>query len=69
MVVNIYKRADLGRNAPLSDEEISRVSGLGYNPATTAKPLLTEQGASVRSKNSKHDYALGDTEAKLRSRM
>lgn len=67
--MNVYKRADGKKNSTISDAEIAKVSGLGYNPATVAKPIRPEDGERVRSKQWRSETALGDTPAKLQSRL
>ncbi|EQL34818.1 hypothetical protein BDFG_03508 [Blastomyces dermatitidis ATCC 26199] len=37
-VVSVYKRADGLANAPMTDNEVSGVSGVSYNPATEVRP-------------------------------
>lgn len=71
VVVNVYKRADGGRNTDkdVEADAIAKSSGLGYNPATEARYVTPEQGEMVRSKKFRHEYALGDTVQKLQSRL
>ena len=69
VVVSVYKRADGGRNERVSDDEIVRTTAWGYNPAVEARFITPEEAEKVRSRKFKHDYALGDTVEKLRSRM
>ena len=69
VVVTIYKRADGGVAKAISDEEIAKVSGLGYNPAVEARFVTASDAAKVRSKKNKVDYALGDTEKLLAARL
>ena len=69
VVINVYKRADGQKNGIVTDSEIAKVSGLGYNPAVIAKPIRPEDGERVRSKSSKSEIALGDTAVKLQSRL
>ncbi|KAH8681812.1 nonspecific lipid-transfer protein, mitochondrial precursor [Xylariales sp. PMI_506] len=70
VVVTVYKRADGKKNPEnVTEEEIKRASGLGYNPAVEARFLQPEDGEKVRSKKSKHDWALGDTVTKLKARI
>lgn len=69
VVCSVYKRAD-GKPAPkLSDEEIGKVTGLGYNPAVVAKGFTAQQADSVRSKTSRSEWALQDIEQKVESRF
>jgi sterol carrier protein 2 len=69
VVVTIYKRADGKASEVISSGEISRVSGLGYNPAVEARYITPEDGERVRSVTKGHDYPLLDTAGKLKSRM
>ncbi|KAI1629461.1 sterol carrier protein 2 [Exophiala viscosa] len=71
VVVTVYKRADGKRNTDvsLSDSEIAKLSGLGYNPAIEAKGVTRELADSVRSKDRRSDYALGETADKLQARL
>jgi len=69
VVVTIYKRADGGKNVKVSDAEISKVSGVGYNPAVKAKGVSAEDAEKVRSKKNRSDYAVGDTQQKMSARL
>merc|ERR1711881_788828 len=69
VVCTVYKRPD-GSVAPvLSDAEVGKINGLGYNPATQAKGFTKAQADSVRSKKARSDWALQDTETKVESRF
>ncbi|KAL9048077.1 MAG: hypothetical protein Q9162_007866 [Coniocarpon cinnabarinum] len=70
VVCSVYKRAD-GRAAPadLTDEQIGRINGLGYNPAVEAKGFTQAQADSVRSKTHADPYALQDTQEKVQARF
>ncbi|KIW05268.1 uncharacterized protein PV09_03800 [Verruconis gallopava] len=69
VVCTVYKRPD-GRVAPVvSDAEVAKITGLGYNPATQAKGFTKAQADSVRSKKARSDWALQDTEVKVESRF
>lgn len=69
VVVTVYKRAD-GQAAPkLSNEEVGKITGLGYNPATEAKGFTAEQVKSARSKKFSSEWALQDTQDKVQSRF
>jgi sterol carrier protein 2 len=68
-VVTVYKRADGNKCAPVSSEEVGKKNGLGYNPAVEAKGFTKAQVDKVRSKNSRSDWALQDTETKVESRF
>jgi sterol carrier protein 2 len=69
VVINVYKRADGKKNTLVSNEEVARISGVGYNPAVEARFVTPEDGKKVQSKTMHHEYALGDTVEKLRSRL
>ncbi|RMZ79787.1 hypothetical protein DV738_g3196, partial [Chaetothyriales sp. CBS 135597] len=68
-VVTVYKRADGQKNKVVSDEEVKKLSGVGYNPATEARVVTPELAEKVRSRQNRNDYALGDTREKLQSRL
>jgi sterol carrier protein 2 len=63
IVVTVYRRADGKKNTDsiIRGEDIARISGLGYNPATEARFITREQANSVRSKKAASDYALDNT--------
>ena len=67
-VVTIYKRADGKESKPISDEQVARLSGLGYNPATQARGFTVEQVNRVKSKQSS-EWALQDTQQKVQARF
>jgi len=69
VVVTVYKRADGGQNNAVSNEEIAKISGLGYNPAVEARFVTPEQAETVRSKTTNNDYALSDTPKLLAARL
>ena len=69
VVVNVYKRADGGVNRRVSNEQIAKASWLGYNAAVEARGISEEDAARVRSRTSKSQWALGDTEQKLAARL
>ena len=68
-VVTIYKRADGKANTKVSDEEVARVTGLGYNPAVEARGFTKEQAQRVRSQSKSSDWALADTHTKVEARF
>ena len=72
VVVTIYKRADgqknTGKDVRKSEDEIARMSGLGYNPAVEAKGITREMAEKVRSKR-RNDYALGETAKVLQAKI
>lgn len=69
VVVTIYKRADGKQNRKLTDAEIVGASAFDYNPATQARFVTREDAEKVRSKVSRSDYALGDTQDKIQARL
>ncbi|KAJ5729527.1 uncharacterized protein N7483_004035 [Penicillium malachiteum] len=69
VVVTIYRRADGQPNHVVSNDDVEKVSGLGYNPAVEARYITPEDGERVRSKTKRQDYVLQDTAGKLRARM
>lgn len=69
VVVTVYKRADGKSNTKMSDEEVAKASGLGYNPATAAKGFTAQQADQVRSKKSRSEWALGDVAEKTLARF
>ncbi|KAF2863980.1 putative Non-specific lipid-transfer protein [Piedraia hortae CBS 480.64] len=68
-VVTVYKRADGQTAKPLSNEEIGRITGLGYNPAVEARGFTSKQADQVRSKRARSEWALQDVEKKVESRF
>jgi len=69
VVVNVYKRADGGKSAAVSDAEVAKMSGVGYNPATEARYVTESDADKVRSKSTRNEYALGDTPKLLQARL
>ncbi|KAJ9642401.1 hypothetical protein H2201_004793 [Coniosporium apollinis] len=69
VVCSVYKRADGKSNSKLSDEEVKKQTGLGYNPAVEAKGFTKEQADAVRSKKARSDWALQDVEQKVEARF
>ncbi|EGX89082.1 nonspecific lipid-transfer protein [Cordyceps militaris CM01] len=68
-VVTVYKRADGGKNAAVSDEQIAKSSWLGYNPAVEARGFREADAAKVRSRTARSEYALSDTQKKIEARL
>ena len=69
VVVTVYKRADGKTNRKLSDEEVMKQSGVGYNPAVEARGFTGDMADKVRSKKSRSEWALQDTAEKVESRF
>lgn len=68
-VVTLYKRADGSAAHDLSDEQVGKATGLGYNPATQARGFTKAQVESVRSKKARSEWAIQDTESKVQARF
>ena len=68
-VVSVYKRSDGKENKRIEDEQVARVSGLGYNPATEAKGFTKEQVERIRSRTYRSEWALGDVQGKVLARF
>ncbi|KIW72931.1 hypothetical protein PV04_01090 [Phialophora macrospora] len=69
VVVTVYKRADGKAATPVSDEQVGKITGLGYNPATQAKGFTTEQVRRAVSQKQFSDWAVQDVESKVQSRF
>ncbi|RVX71891.1 hypothetical protein B0A52_04290 [Exophiala mesophila] len=69
VVVTVYARPDGKAATPVSDVEVGKINGLGYNPATEAKGFTTEQARRVVSQKQFSDWALQDTQSKVQSRF
>jgi sterol carrier protein 2 len=65
VVINVYKRADGGMNKKMTNEEVKKSSWFGYNPAVEARGITKEDAEKVRSRTSRSQWAMGDTEEKL----
>jgi sterol carrier protein 2 len=70
-VCTVYKRSDGKKNTDkaISDEEVGRKTGLGYNPAVEARGFTKEQVDRVRSRKARSEWALQDVEKKVESRF
>lgn len=69
VVVTIYKRADGKKNRKVPDSEIVRTSAFTYNPATEARHPSLQDADKVRSRTTRNEYALGDTQDKIQARL
>lgn len=69
VVVAVYKRADGKAAESVSDKEVGKRTGLGYNPAVVAKGFSKEQADRVRSKKHRSEWALQDTEENVLARF
>lgn len=68
-VVTVYRRSDGQVSKTATDEEVGRLSGLGYNPAVEARFITPEDGKKVQSRQKSNDYVVHDTHKLLRSRI
>ena len=68
-VVTIYKRADGQAAKPVSDAEVGKINGLGYNPATQAKGFTSADVARTVSKKHFSKFALQDVQDKVQARF
>lgn len=68
-VVAVYRRADGKRGEWVDDEEVSKKSGVGYNPAVEARAVTREQVERVRSKEMGSEWALGDVLKKVEAKL
>jgi sterol carrier protein 2 len=69
VVCTVYKRGDGSAATDMSDAEVAKATGLGYNPATQAKGFTKQQVDSVRSKKARSEWALQDIEQKVEARF
>ena len=69
VVCTVYKRAEGSAARDVSDGEIAKLTGLGYNPAVVAKGFTKAQVDSVRSRKARSEWALQDTESKVEARF
>lgn len=69
VVCTVYKRGDGSAATDKSDEQVGKITGLGYNPATQAKGWTRAQVDSVRSKKARSEWALQDVEQKVEARF
>jgi len=69
VVCAVYKRADGKVAKKVSNEEVGKITGLGYNPAIEAKGFTKEQADKVRSRKARSEWALQDIEQKVEARF
>jgi acetyl-CoA acetyltransferase len=69
VVCTVYKRPDGGASREVSNAEVAKITGLGYNPAVEAKGFTKMQMNSVRSKKARSEWALQDVAEKVESRF
>ena len=68
-VVTVYKRADGQTNERVRDQDVKGKTWVGYNPAVEAKGFTRAQVDKVRSRKSRSEWALQDTERKVEARF
>ncbi|KAI5297724.1 sterol carrier protein 2 [Ascosphaera atra] len=68
VVVTVYRRSDGMAAKVLTDADIGKRNGLGYNPATAAKGFTAAQADSVLS-NERSEWALSETPKKVLARF
>ena len=69
VVVTVYKRMDGGKAKRVSDEDVKKMTQVGYNPAVEARSITPEQIDRVRSKVNRDDHVFADTAARLSARI
>ena len=69
VVVTVYRRADGAAAPKLDSAAVASKTGLGYNPAVEAKGFTAQQADAVRSKTSRSEWALQDTQSKVVARF
>jgi sterol carrier protein 2 len=69
VVCTVYKRADSKVATPVSDAEVGKRNGLGYNPATQARGFTLAQAEKVRSHKSRSEWALQNVGDKVQARF
>lgn len=69
VVCTVYKRSDGKAATDVSNAEVAKVTGLGYNPAVEAKGFTKAQVDTVRSKKARSEWALQDIEQKVEARF
>ncbi|KAL8662183.1 MAG: hypothetical protein Q9202_004939 [Teloschistes flavicans] len=69
VVVTVYERADGKANTDVDAAAAAAVEAVGYNPAVEARGFTKEQADRVRSRKARSEWALGDTEDKVRARF
>ncbi|OKL58790.1 Non-specific lipid-transfer protein [Talaromyces atroroseus] len=68
VVVTVYKRADGKEATPVSSEAVGQITGLGYNPAVSAKGFTAAQAKSVLSGRAS-EWAQGDVQDRVLARF
>jgi sterol carrier protein 2 len=68
-VVTVYKRADGKSTEAIPNDVVGKKNKLGYNPAVEAKGFTADQVDRTRSRKSRSDWALQDTQQKVQARF
>jgi sterol carrier protein 2 len=68
-VVTVYKRADGKSTEAVPNDVVGKKNKLGYNPAVEAKGFTADQVDRTRSRKSRSDWALQDTQQKVQARF
>lgn len=68
-VVTVYCRADGKVATPVPDEQVGKLNGLGYNPATQAKGFTLAQAKKTVSQKYFSDWAIQDVSTKVQARF
>lgn len=68
-VVTVYKRADGKSPESVPSDVVGQKNKLGYNPAVEARGFTAEQADRTRSRKSRSDWALQDTQQKVQARF
>ena len=69
VVVTVYKRADGKSVEAVPSDVVGMKNKLGYNPAVEARGFTAEQVDRIRSRKSRSDWALQDTQRKVQARF
>jgi sterol carrier protein 2 len=67
-VVTLLRRADGQENQKLSDAQVAKANGVGYNPAVEARGFTIEQADKVRSQK-RNEWALGKGKSGSQARI
>ena len=67
-VVTLYERADGEAARTCKEEEVHKISGVGYNPATEAREVTLEDVRNVQSTQNVSEWAMGGVLEQLKTR-